>query len=432
MTGKITSDLAKRLAGTQTVRKAVLKFFELAIAARGAGVPEPSQGFYAANDVVIPYSDQLLNALREAINACAQVLGPKLANEKGLGDVALECATADNPEPTAFFNNFVNTIAADLAHRCIFGDYVVQLVPTIAELTFGPILICTNQSLTAELQRIHSERIVFAQATEIDDKIEAGRLTIGLPPVCWDISVNAARQNVEEEARWMIDVFVSLLRLSVAQGPTVPFPYFPRTGDIEPAATLRSDLQRRSLFVMADSSIAAGGRSLSPRYLIDDNVRAHLETSNFAARVQAIFWPGESTLAERLSNGLGWLTRGRRALDRAERLLYFFTAIEALISVSQGEPITQTIARYAAAILDNNNEHRQDLAGRILGLYRIRSGLVHRGEREVLHSQANLAQDIAEGLFLRILNSIENLQLKAQEFQRQLDKASYGLAWPPA
>jgi hypothetical protein len=111
--------------------------------------------------------------------------------------------------------------------------------------------------------------------------------------------------------------------------------------------------------------------------------------------------------------------------------LYFFTAIEALISVSKGEPIAQTIARYAAVILDNNNEHRQDLARLILGLYRIRSGLVHLGEREVLHSQANLAQDIAEGLFLRILNSIENLQLKAEEFQRQLDKASYGLAWPP-
>jgi hypothetical protein len=296
MTGKITSDLAKQLAGTQTVRKAVLKFFELAIAARGGVVTDPSQGFYSANGVVIPYSDQLLNALREAINACAKVLGPKLANEKGLGDVALECATADHPEPTAFFNNFVNAITADLAYRCIFGNHLVELVPTVQELRFGPIRICTSQTLTAELQPIHLERILFAQANEIDDRIEAGRLTIGLPPLCWDISVNAARQNVEEEARWMIDVFVSLLRLAVAQGPAVPFPYFPRTGDIESGATLRPDLQRRSFFVMADSSIAAGGRSLSPRYLIDDNVRAHLETSNFAARVEAIFSPEESTL----------------------------------------------------------------------------------------------------------------------------------------
>jgi hypothetical protein len=258
------------------------------------------------------------------------------------------------------------------------------------ELTFGPIRICTNGTLTAELQPICSERIVFAQAIEIDDKIEAGRLIIGLPPLCWDISINVARQNVEEEARWMIDVFLSLLRLAVAQGPTAPFPYFPRTGDIEPAPTLRPDLKRRS-FLVANSSIAAGGLSLSPRYLIDENVQAHLETSNFAARVEAIFSPGKNTLAERLSNGLGWLTRGRHASDRAERLLYFFTAIEALISVSKGEPIAQTIARYAAVILDNNNEHRQDLARRILDLYGIRSGLVHLGEREVLHFEANFA-----------------------------------------
>jgi hypothetical protein len=237
MTDKTNTNAAKRkLASNEKVRKALLNFFEIAVAARGAGETDPSQGHYFANGVVIPFSDELFEALRKAVDECARVLGPKLANEKGLGDVALECATANNPEPSALFTNFVNVVTGDLDYRCIFGNYVVQLVPGIPDLRFGPIRICTNETLIAELQQNYPERVGFVPATEINDKVEAGRMIIGLPPFCWDISINAARQNVEEETRWMIDVFVSLLRLSMAQGPTVP--YSPRTGQVEPAATV--------------------------------------------------------------------------------------------------------------------------------------------------------------------------------------------------
>src|SRR2546429_5487808 len=92
---------------------------------------------------------------------------------------------------------------------------------------------------------------------------------------------------------------------------------------------------------------------------------------------------------------------------------------------SRSWPVMKRYVKHFGIILQNNNVHRQDLARRIIDLYNIRSGLVHLGEREVLHSQANLAQDIAEQLFFKILNDIQDLQIPAQEFQRKLDRASW-------
>ena len=55
------------------------------------------------------------------------------------------------------------------------------------------------------------------------------------------------------------------------------------------------------------------------------------------------------------------MTRGRQARDRSERLLFFFTAIEALLSGDdKTAPVTQTIARRAATILVDDPTHRLD------------------------------------------------------------------------
>jgi hypothetical protein len=43
-----------------------------------------------------------------------------------------------------------------------------------------------------------------------------------------------------------------------------------------------------------------------------------------------------------VGQGLGWLSRGRQAESRTERFLFFFTALEALLSSDdKGDPVTQ-------------------------------------------------------------------------------------------
>ena len=74
----------------------------------------------------------------------------------------------------------------------------------------------------------------------------------------------------------------------------------------------------------------------------------------------------------------GWMTRGRHAEDRAERFLFFYTAIETLVSTTdKSAPVIQTIARNAASIITDKPE------------------IFHRFIEEIENSQiSDIAQDL--------------------------------------
>jgi Apea-like HEPN len=120
----------------------------------------------------------------------------------------------------------------------------------------------------------------------------------------------------------------------------------------------------------------------------------------------------------------------RQSADRAERLLYNFTAIEALLSSNdKTAPVPQTIARHAAAILTDDAVARANTAQHIRELYELRSRVVHTGSRPVAWTQAKQAQNLAEHLFSRVLHRAK-LSIKYTDFAEQLSVASYGSPWP--
>ncbi len=146
---------------------------------------------------------------------------------------------------------------------------------------------------------------------------------------------------------------------------------------------------------------------VSPTYFIDAEIIAGTQTSDFKEKAQTIFNPPKSSLAERFSQGLGWLTRGRQSEDRAEQFLFFFTAIESLLSSdNKGIPITQTIANNAAIVLSNDAAEREKFVRKIKHLYADRSKLVHAGRRGVSEKAVNTAGVIAEQIYLRVLKHI--------------------------
>jgi hypothetical protein len=145
----------------------------------------------------------------------------------------------------------------------------------------------------------------------------------------------------------------------------------------------------------------------------------------------AVFTAKEGSVAERVAQGLGWMTRGRQSADRAERLLYFFTAVEALLTNSdKTAPVTQTIARHASVILADTPQDRVKIAGQFKSLYGLRSALVHSGKRGVGRSDADTVQALVEALYDRVL-ALVPLSSDAQNLNLALDKASYGGAWSP-
>jgi hypothetical protein len=181
---------------------------------------------------------------------------------------------------------------------------------------------------------------------------------------------------------------------------------------------------------MQGSQILAGGSSVPAWYQIDSSVLTTATDKKFVANAELIFDPPKRSLAERVSQGLGWLTRGRQAEDRAERLLYFFTAIEALLSNDdKTAPIVQTIARHGSVLLTNDNAVRPQAAADIKKLYNFRSSLVHAGNRSILWSATNGAQVLAEEMFSVVLEKAD-LKMTHVKFCDDLSAASYGVPWP--
>ncbi len=262
-------------------------------------------------------------------------------------------------------------------------------------------------------------------------------------------SIKAARRNTEEKAIWLINISISLLRLCY---PNPEREKYPEVGDIEEMPLIEPknfwfDSRTEEKGIVLDkldkkdepTNRASAGvsfplsssiRRIPCTYLVDDIVVALTEEQKFKERAHVIFNPPKKSLAERFSQGLGWLSRGRQTVDRAERLLFFFTAIEALLSSNdKNTPVVQTISRHAATILHTDPQDRKDFAGQLRSLYGVRSALVHTGKRDVSQIQTMEAQRIAEELYKAVMENYP-LDSKFDTFQKSLSKASYGSPWP--
>src|SRR5690606_6116106 len=132
------------------------------------------------------------------------------------------------------------------------------------------------------------------------------------------------------------------------------------------------------------------------------------------------------TLAERMQQALGWLTRARRAQEPAERVLFFFTTIEALLlGGSSDGPVTETISRHAGVIWSEKPDTRLALYKSIRKHYDLRSRIVHNGERSVAQIEVNNVHYIAWTITQIILRRAD-LTIKHSDFIRNLKEASFG------
>ena len=258
------------------------------------------------------------------------------------------------------------------------------------------------------------------------ESIINGRITIELPPIVWRVEVNCAAGHVAEEAAWKVDIAVSLLRLHYKNDPSG---LLPRIGDIEPPPFVPSDGRKRHV-TTTKTGLSTGGRSMPGAYVLDDEIVNVTLSPLFIDRATAIFSGNANHLSTRFGQGLGWLTRGRRSEDRAERFLFFFTAIEALLSSDdKTAPVVQTIARQASVILADDPKDRVDCSDRIKKLYEARSALVHAGKRDVSQADAKSAQYIAEALYGVVMERMK-LDTPFADFQKGLSVATYGTKWP--
>lgn len=392
--------------------------------------PSRGRSFGAAG--VVEITDEVAETMARLRARAMKVLGSKAGHERAIDQTLFKAA-----HQSVFNGNNVDAIATVLIDE-VFDEGLVTyeyVAPNrlfrfnggTKNIQIGNVRAMLTSDLQTQRQASYPNgNVTLIPGSKFSMTFHAELVSITLYEVCWVVTVDAIAENVEEEGKWLIDVAVSLLRLSHGDWRGL----HPAIGDREPHPMQEPVWQNQGVKLQGPK-VLAGGATAPPWYEIDPGVEVTVATPEFQAKAAAIFAPTKDSLAARVSQGLGWLTRGRQSADRAERLLYFFTAIEALLSgTDKSAPVVQTIARHAAVMLSNDNAERERHASRLKTLYNLRSALVHNGFRSVDWTAANAAQEYAEALFYVALDRA-SLTGKHESFSKELAKASYGLAWPP-
>lgn len=416
------------------LRALATEFLNAYSASAQSGNGDPASGknwpFSLGAGGIIEITEEISQAQSKFVMRAASLLKSKAAHEKAISKIATDHAhdlIAGNKKIEVAVTDLIKAVFehGNASFAYLAPNYLVRMLPAVKAIRVGRVKVLRTDDFAEEWKVQypgHQVQIIAGDGFSIQ---LTPKVIITMRPVCWIVNVDAAAENVEEEGKWLIDVAVSYLRLRFQNWPG----HFPALGDVEPHP-LRPVQSHREGVKFQNSRVLAGGGTVPPWYEIDSAIAAATQEPNFVTQASLIFDPPAKSLAERVSQGLGWLSRGRQAEDRAERLLYFFTAIEALLSNDdKTAPVVQTIARHAAVLLTNDNAARAVVAGDVKKLYTFRSTLVHAGNRSVLWSGANGAQVLAERLFSEVLEKAD-LSVKHDRFCTDLAAASYGTAWP--
>jgi len=421
------------------LKKKAEAFFASAWAARCKTPDEASQaikdafthGFRFIEGVVFKTGSENYNHQRNLVGRCIKLLGPKIGHEKDIEDLSWKIAALMQVnEVSATVQNFIESLLelTKAEHPYYVPNYAIKFTEDVREITIGPVCAQLTDVVIADLkekEKVWQPKPV--KGSGHSSFFENCEEIIKPMPICWVVTVNAARKNTEEEALWLVDTALSVLRFSYPIKHANPF--FPRIGDTESHPIIPQKRDSTG-FVMSDETISMDGWSAPHYYQINNAVADHLQANNLEDRGKKIFSPVSKSVGERVAQGFGWMTRGRRAHDRAERFLFFYTAIEALLASSdRTAPVIQTIARHAAVILAGNAEKRYEIAKIIRTSYETRSALIHGGRRNVSKTDADNSQLMAEILYLEILAKVD-LASSSESFEAALSKASYGLRWP--
>ena len=202
----------------------------------------------------------------------------------------------------------------------------------------------------------------------------------------------------------------------------------PIYGDNEVAVGVRPD--RKSVAIhQSGETFSAETPGILPHYKITHENADYLAEQSVKLKIEQVFEATPGSVAERVKRGLGWLARARQVSDQAERVLYFSTSIETLLTLEDKDAkVTDNIARNESIILSDNIDTRSENYGIILNCYEVRSRIIHGGSRNVSRREARLIQEVAELLYSKIV-LLTNLSVKYETFQASLKQASFGAAW---
>jgi len=420
-TNKLASDAETRKCAKEFITEAVQT-----IVPDNIYFPNLIKGQYSLPDIT---SDLLLSKL---VSHCVKKLGTKICNEHDITTVAWEViAETYGEDVDTVVKVLIDKIQEQSATEYFFiaPNCLVELKDNIKQFEVGPVRIKRTESLKDEHEKPDDKLKwkINLGAPHMTIWSEKG-MELTYPAHCWEVSINTSPSNVQEEAFWLINIALSCIRLYY---PKDNNDFFPAFGKLETHPLLLPVAIDPRIYIRRKDRNTSFGKMFTPSvYVIDKDILGHFDKIDFKNLIKPIFNYKENTVAERVAHGFGWMTRGRHTEDRSERFLFFYTAIEALVtSRDKNIPVIQTIARNVASIIDDRPEVRLNMARDIIKSYDIRSSLVHGGRRNVSDSEAYIAQALAERIYKDVIKKID-LHTKNDEYEKFLKEASYGLPLP--
>lgn len=398
-------------------------------------------GFTFFDGYMVYFTRPYLEAKGEFTRLAARVLKARAAHEPTIGTLVQKAAQSyvvtragnggDDPDGKILTDatlSLVNDVLEELSkvYMRIEANFLVSHKGFDGIIHLGRVRIMTTQDAATNTPLSAITKILLAPGEYPKQTVDLPTQTysVGMPRMVWVVDVPAAKENVPEETKWLIDVAVSFMRLSSRHWSV----RYPKPGQIEPHPTLPASLGAPHVTFINDTAYT-GGKKLPGIYDIDKKVAKDLQSPECQQRAAILFDPPSKSLAMRVAQGLGWLTRGRQVSDRAERLLSFFTALEALLtSNDKDDPVTQTIARHVSVIHNQKIGDRVQVYNRVKSLYGLRSAVVHSGKREVLWEDVNTLQWITEAVYGVVLHRCD-LAMSQDKFAQSLSDASHGLPW---
>ena len=388
--------------------------------------------FYSFGNFLIKVTDEVERARADLIRSAVRFLGAKAGNSKAVSDLAWKYAEIAVSTPSGsparnISRDFLIKLKEEdnAEYEFVAPNFLVKFADGVSSLKIGRVRALLRKDYAVEWHCRGMDKDLSLIEGEEFRLLLGMPVSLSLPDIMWSVNVLATRKNVEEEAHWLVNMAASLLRLQIDK----PLGLHPRLGDREETPFFVTWPTHVGFKVRLNQYFIGDG-SFSGHYTVTKDIFDRIHEDAFQRKVELIFSPPPGSLAERVGQALGWLARGRQSHDRSERMLLFFTAIEALLTGEKKDiPVRQTIAKHAAFILTDDETNRDSLYKAIKGLYDSRSKIVHGGHRMVTDIMANSTQAYADSLCKVILDH-EDLSTLYKNYFEKISRDCKTLAWP--
>uniref|UniRef100_UPI0028AA96C6 hypothetical protein n=1 Tax=Rhizobium sp. TaxID=391 RepID=UPI0028AA96C6 len=228
---------------------------------------------------VARFTKEFLNARRDFTALAAKMLKARSAHEKTIRTFCQKAgqqyvmlvATSEDAIPDALEDaakKLVDTVLAEAGREYVHIEPNFAIVHADATvISLGRVRSMRTELAAENTALSKNKKIQLAVGDYPKQVYQDDCMILSMPASVWVVDVPATKENVSEEAKWLIDVAISLMRLSSKQWKG----HLPRVGELE-AHPIYPTIHAQPHVTIQDDTIFSGGGKLPGWYEVSADV----------------------------------------------------------------------------------------------------------------------------------------------------------------